>query len=126
MTTRQLEEFRTILSDLLRRAVTGQLDAVQRGTEGHPDQDEPGDQVDIAERASSVDQFTLMGERQANLAMKIEDALVRITHGTYGTCVDCGRQIELGRLRAVPWTDRCAEDGARAEQQTGRDASPSL
>src|SRR5689334_10443628 len=34
---------------------------------------------------------------------QVEDALARIDEGTYGKCIDCGRDIEEARLEAVPW-----------------------
>ena len=53
--------------------------------------------------------------RDRELAHSIEDALRRMRGDTYGICIDCGREIPLARLRAVPWTLRCAEDEERAE-----------
>ena len=33
----------------------------------------------------------------------------------FGICIACARRIPFERLRAVPWTLRCAEDEARIE-----------
>jgi RNA polymerase-binding transcription factor DksA len=50
----------------------------------------------------------------------IEMALGRMTAGTYGTCVECGRGIAPSRLQALSFADRCRdcqqgrERGARA------------
>jgi len=38
---------------------------------------------------------------------KINQALSRIEHGQYGTCVRCGNRISIKRLEALPYTDRC-------------------
>jgi DnaK suppressor protein len=38
---------------------------------------------------------------------QVRDALQRIADGTFGKCVDCGRQIERHRLESVPWTAYC-------------------
>ncbi|MDO7882640.1 TraR/DksA family transcriptional regulator [Salinibacterium soli] len=38
---------------------------------------------------------------------EVDRALERIRLGTFGTCVDCGRQIPDARLRVRPWADRC-------------------
>jgi DnaK suppressor protein len=43
---------------------------------------------------------------------------------SYGICIDCGREIPFERLRAVPWTLRCAADAARLEH--GRREHPTL
>jgi DnaK suppressor protein len=40
----------------------------------------------------------------------VRDALRRIDDGTYGRCLDCGREIEEARLDAVPWTLYCKDD----------------
>lgn len=37
----------------------------------------------------------------------VDDALGRCAAGTYGVCVGCGRDIPLGRLRAVPSATVC-------------------
>ncbi len=40
---------------------------------------------------------------------EIEDALKRIREGTYGNCIDTGKEIPESRLEAMPWTPRCRE-----------------
>ena len=37
----------------------------------------------------------------------VEAALRRLERGTYGTCMDCGEDIALERLRAEPAAVRC-------------------
>ena len=39
----------------------------------------------------------------------IEEAFLIIAEGTYGTCEDCGEEISVGRLNAVPFAVRCVE-----------------
>ena len=40
---------------------------------------------------------------------KISDALVRLEHGNYGYCFDCGEEIAEKRLRALPFAVRCKD-----------------
>ena len=40
---------------------------------------------------------------------EIEDALKRIREGTFGYCIDTGKEIPEPRLEAMPWTPRCRE-----------------
>ncbi len=57
---------------------------------------------------------------QRNLETVLHDvntALQRMEDGTYGTCVDCGKEIPLERLEARPYATRCVEDQAREDQQ---------
>lgn len=43
---------------------------------------------------------------------QIEAALDRIHGGTYGVCVECGRQINPARLEARPLSIRCVDCAA--------------
>ena len=63
-------------------------------------------------------------ERDRELAHSIEDALRRMHGDDYGVCIDCGREIPIARLRAVPWTLRCADDEERVEGR--RERHPTL
>ena len=49
------------------------------------------------------------GHRRAGTvgAEALEEALLRIDKGTYGTCRDCGEPIAAARLNAIPWTRVC-------------------
>ncbi|TNF07944.1 MAG: TraR/DksA family transcriptional regulator [Gammaproteobacteria bacterium] len=38
---------------------------------------------------------------------KVSQALERIENGSYTTCIHCGEDITLERLKAVPYTDLC-------------------
>jgi RNA polymerase-binding transcription factor DksA len=49
-------------------------------------------------------------ENAGHLLEEIENALIRIEDGTYGTCGACGRRIPAERLEAVPWATLCIED----------------
>ena len=46
---------------------------------------------------------------------QVEEALARMDDGTYGVCVDCGNDIDLVRLEALPLSIRCVDDAAKAE-----------
>jgi RNA polymerase-binding transcription factor DksA len=35
------------------------------------------------------------------------DAMNRLRHGSYGTCLDCDETISLARLRMLPQAQRC-------------------
>jgi DnaK suppressor protein len=59
---------------------------------------------------------------------EVRDALRRIDEGTYGRCIDCGRQIAPERLEAVPWTPYCREDQEKHDKETRiiEDSAPRL
>ena len=65
-----------------------------------------GDLADVASRDSL--QAASLNRHRARLRA-IEEALLRIDEGTYGTCEDCGEEISVKRLNAVPFAVRCVE-----------------
>ena len=48
---------------------------------------------------------------------EVEEAIRRMETDTYGICEETGRQIEAGRLRAVPWTRFSHDAEARLEKE---------
>jgi DnaK suppressor protein len=49
---------------------------------------------------------------------RIDKALQRIQHGTYGICTTCGQDIPLERLQAEPWANRCVTCQERLDAET--------
>ena len=68
--------------------------------------------------------FALLQMNASTLA-RIDEALVRLDAGLYGTCVECGEDIAEARLRALPFAVRChdCESGREAEHGLGRAAA---
>jgi len=52
-----------------------------------------------------------------NVFTQVREALQRIDNGTYGKCVDCGRQIDAVRLTSLPWTPYCLADEERHDRE---------
>ncbi|HEX8705059.1 MAG TPA: TraR/DksA C4-type zinc finger protein [Myxococcaceae bacterium] len=67
-------------------------------------------------------------EAQRREIMLIDAALRRMDTGVFGECVDCGADIPMDRLEALPFAIRCEEDATRHELETrgGHYATPSL
>ena len=65
-----------------------------------------GDLADVACR-DALQAANLTRNRARMIA--IEEALLRIDEGSYGRCEDCGEEISVGRLNAVPFALRCVE-----------------
>src|SRR5262252_2558729 len=53
-------------------------------------------------------EFSLVQMKSETLN-KINDALGRLDHGSYGNCYECGEEIAEKRLRALPFAVRCKE-----------------
>jgi len=66
--------------------------------------------TDEDENASEVEEYTdnLALENTLQKQLKeIAEALDRMEEGTYGTCENCGREIDVDRLRAYPAARTC-------------------
>ena len=46
----------------------------------------------------------------------VNDALMRFDNGTYGLCLDCGREIDAARLEAIPYAPRCLSCQSKRER----------
>jgi DnaK suppressor protein len=88
---------------------------------------EGGQLADPLEGASSTAQddvrVALMDLDRLQLA-QIEAALARLARGDYGICRACGEAIEMPRLRALPFAQRCAPCQSRVERRERRVARP--
>jgi RNA polymerase-binding protein DksA len=65
-------------------------------------------------------------ERDVDELRMIDAALQRISAGTYGICVDCGREIPLKRLEAEPTAERDVECQELYEKTHASARTPSL
>lgn len=98
-----------ILRARLRGDVTAMADAALRksGMEGGDSSSMP---IHMAELGSEnfEQEFTLsLMETEEDTLAKIDEALERISNGTYGTCTECGGVIPKTRLNAIPYTPLC-------------------
>jgi DnaK suppressor protein len=62
--------------------------------------------------------FERSSQRRTLLRL-IEAALERIADGSFGTCVGCGEEIQIQRLKALPWTQFCLQCQEELEQEVG-------
>lgn len=89
----------------------------QEATEANLQRD-VSDILDNQDPAADSDTETVLAlaRKAEHLLREVDDALIRLSDGTYGYCTDCGRGIALRRLRALPATAlciRCSSSGAR-------------
>jgi DnaK suppressor protein len=56
----------------------------------------------------------------------IEAAKARIASGTYGTCIVCGDDIDVERLRAYPTAKRCYRCQQQRERTFAHGGTPTL
>ncbi len=116
---RQLTERRRVLLET-RQAQQGELRALQ--SQDRTPEYEEGAQVKTAD-----DVLTTLSESARREVMQIDAALGRMDEGEYGECIECGQEIPLERLRALPYTLRCQEDEEQRERALrGNSPRPSL
>jgi len=48
--------------------------------------------------------------------LQIEEALQRISDGTFGVCRECGKKINIERLKALPYSLECIECKEKKER----------
>ena len=74
---------------------------------------------DIADRAASSYTKEFLFHQSNNdrqLLAMVEGALERMRQGEFGECISCGKEINIKRLEAVPWTRHCIECQEKLEQ----------
>lgn len=115
MRKRDLEKIRRDLVDLREKITSGALEVGDR--ELRSDREDLLDSGDVA-TVELNQTFTIrLREREEKLLGKIESALARMEDGTYGTCDDCGEDIDVKRLMARPVTTLCIDCKSRQEAE---------
>lgn len=71
--------------------------------------------ADTATEVSDADRQNALLENNDDQRAQVVAALQRLEDGSYGRCVDCGREIPAARLEVRPEAARCVEDQAKAE-----------
>jgi RNA polymerase-binding protein DksA len=124
VSTVDIDTYRSLLLEK-RRAVVDAIDYLQHENLGRTLVDATGELVSgsadqhMADTATeTVDReidYTL-GEHDERLLEAIDEALVRIDAGNYGSCDNCGAQIAPERLEAMPWTTLCIDCKRKEER----------
>ena len=78
-----------------------------KGNDLSVDDTETPDPVDLAVQNYSKNVILAVSENETRQLMLIDEALQRIELGSYGICVNCGRDIPVARLEAVPYARNC-------------------
>jgi DnaK suppressor protein len=74
---------------------------------------DPADDAELIEEEQVDDALAeqLHGELEA-----VERAMKRLENGTYGLSIESGEPIPAGRLEAIPWAERTAEEQERHDR----------
>lgn len=114
----RLGSLRDILARL--RDETYQKIAAFRRDQGEEVLTSPGDEMDVARSTSDVETHASLIERAEDRLRLIDQALVRVDNDTYGTCAECGEDIPLERLKALPFALLCVDCQGKRGRSRGR------
>jgi len=110
-----MDKIRKDLVELKDKISSGALEVGDR--ELHSSREDLLDSGDIA-TVELNQSFTIrLREREEKLLKKIDSALGRIDDGSFGTCEECGEEIEVKRLIARPVTTLCIDCKSRQEAE---------
>ena len=117
------QEIRDILSGMKSDTLTEISKSVKSGTETASSGEPSGDIYDQASSERDRELGLLLGDRDREKLHNIDEAIMRIDEGEYGTCEECDEEIPLGRLKAMPFTRHCVKcksDLEKLQAQTRR------
>ena len=77
----------------------------------------PGDAADSSSQSEEEDKLLSHAQRANDAVKEVDEALLRVDDGTYGTCIDCGEPIDPERLRSMPEAARCLSDQEDFDRQ---------
>ena len=64
---------------------------------------------ETAQKEAIADVLATLDEKGQKDLQAINRALARMKLGEYGSCEVCGKEIEVERLEAIPWTSVCSK-----------------
>ena len=103
--SKQLDAFRSVLQDKKK----GLAEAyIKNKTYGRLTEDEgTQDLADKASNAYTKEFLYSLSNTDREVLQKVDEALTRIDRGEFGTCAECGKELNRKRLAAVPWASHC-------------------
>lgn len=91
---------------------------VKEETEGI--KDEGRDTYDLASDERDREINFILNDREREKLHAIDEALQRIKDKTYGICESCEGEIQLGRLKVLPFTRLCVKCQEEIEKENKR------
>ena len=91
---------------------------VKEETEGV--KDEGRDTYDLASDERDREINFILNDREREKLLSIDEALQRLKDKTYGICESCEGEIQLGRLKVLPFTRLCVKCQEETEKESKR------
>jgi len=98
--------------DALRKALAGDLSLLKE-----LNAQASGDVVDAALDSAQDELSSQLAEVESRELARIEHALQLMREGEFGTCEECGCNIPMARLQALPYATLCIKCQREAEEQ---------
>lgn len=121
MTPAQLKAFEKQLLELQKSLA---LKAARR-IEPNAAEDERADED--AQPLNEMEQAIASNRNKADLVVlaKVRAALKRLEEDPddFGNCLDCGDEIVMGRLKAMPWVEMCVECQGKKDKKSAQSAT---
>lgn len=118
MTNEQLQHYKDLLitekNEILKELVDSK-DSSKSLLEN--DSNTVNDSVDEANTNITQNILNIVSTKNQQTLLAIDAALRRITEGSFGKCISCGREISSNRLDALPWATKCIECKNRDEKK---------
>ncbi len=80
----------------------------------------PGDEMDAAQSLAEIETHAALIERVEDRLKAIDFAFDRLERGRYGICAQCGEEIPLERLKALPFAAYCVDCQEKRNHQQSR------
>ena len=103
----------------MKRDLTKEMQGRVKGeTEGV--KDEGRDTYDLASDERDREINFILNDREREKLVAIDEALQRIKEKSYGLCESCEGEIQLGRLKVLPFTRLCVKCQEENEKESKR------
>ena len=109
-----LEEMKRSLMREMQGRVKGETEGVK---------DEGRDTYDLASDERDREINFILNDREREKLVAIDEALERIKEKSYGICECCEGEIQLGRLKVLPFTRLCVKCQEENEKESKRQKS---
>ena len=113
-----LRQASEMLEEMKRQLMKEMQGRVKEETEGV--KDEGRDTYDLASDERDREINFILNDREREKLVAIDDALQRIADKTYGICESCEGEIQLGRLKILPFTRLCVKCQEENEKEAKR------
>ena len=115
MNAKQMERFKELLLEKREELVKDVEDVRTRSTDD-TDEEDNKDYIDYAVSSYTKEFLYSLSDLERRQLLMVDRALEAIEEETYGTCEECGEEIEEKRLKAVPWAIHCLSCQELAER----------